>query len=217
MRGNLNHHLSFRAQNGSIPAHAGEPANPLREDRRRRVYPRACGGTGSSRKGGLSRVGLSPRMRGNRYSSASSSDTKGSIPAHAGEPGNATEAALQAGVYPRACGGTLQKRSGRSPLKGLSPRMRGNQSSRLFGGGFFGSIPAHAGEPSELETGKKEPRVYPRACGGTFSVVSSNSSAAGLSPRMRGNLRTWLSHGQISGSIPAHAGEPKAPGRRVWG
>ena len=34
-------------------------------------------------------------------------------------------------VYPRACGGTLAPNSRVWPLKGLSPRVRGNQAGRL--------------------------------------------------------------------------------------
>ena len=50
--------------------------------------------------------GLSPRVRGNRQSSALSRSFEGSIPARAGEPVTVQDALTKAQVYPRACGGT---------------------------------------------------------------------------------------------------------------
>ena len=50
-------------------------------------------------------------------------------------------------------------------------------------------------------------RVYPRVCGGIPGAAAGNGRTAGLSPRVRGNLRgdevIWAS----KGSIPACAGE----------
>ena len=54
------------ADQGSIPARAGEPALGIRAaSTRSRVYPRACGGTCGRRPRGPARCGLSPRVRGN--------------------------------------------------------------------------------------------------------------------------------------------------------
>ena len=51
---------------GSIPACAGEPP-PLGETRHwTAVYPRVCGGTWGSHSRAKTRIGLSPRVRGNR-------------------------------------------------------------------------------------------------------------------------------------------------------
>ena len=92
-----------------------------------------------------------------------------------------------------------------------------------------GSIPAHAGEPSWQTTSRTTRRVYPRACGGTASVMAErrppprqgsqvygSPACAGidpwpeapLSPRMRGNPVAVAVAGAGAGSIPAHAGEP---------
>ena len=54
--------------------------------------------------------------------------------------------------------------------------------------------------------------VYPRVCGGTWSVVRVMSCIRGLSPRMRGNHRGGAPLTDEQGSIPAYAGEP--PGRQ---
>ena len=88
------------------------------------------------------------------------------------------------------------------PRPGLSPRMRGNRG--------HGSIPAHAGEPRCDGRGTQRwlDGVYPRACGGTRRRCRRvRPLAAGLSPRMRGNLARSAPP-RRPGSIPAHAGEP---------
>ena len=70
----------------SIPAPAGEPRNAAALRRGRKVYPRACGGTGGPayEDGGVR--GLSPRLRGNRLVRDIVGIRWRSIPAPAGEP-----------------------------------------------------------------------------------------------------------------------------------
>ena len=91
-------------------------------------------------------------------------------------------------VYPRACGGTVERfgserdDTGLSPrvrgnpfllsstgiANGLSPRVRGNHERQLHAEIQHGSIPARAGEPDRLRYRHSRARVYPRACGGTW-------------------------------------------------
>ena len=93
----------------SIPACAGEPHRAHRTGERMEVYPRVCGGT--SRGRGILELptGLSPRVRGNRFSDEKTTTKKRSIPACAGEPS--------------------ERSAGRELSPGLSPRVRGNQLS----------------------------------------------------------------------------------------
>ena len=75
----------------------------------------------------------------------------------------------------------------RTGVRGLSPRVRGNQRS---GGSYCrgrGSIPARAGEPGDIHEWLEDCRVYPRACGGTSVGSLTDKSSPGLSPRVRGN------------------------------
>ncbi len=51
--------------------------------------------------------------------------------------------------------------------------------------------------------------VYPRACGATSASAVRRSCAAGLSPRVRGNLGLRQSLDPSGGSIPARAGQPR--------
>ncbi len=208
MRGNLWVLVDTEVEMGSIPAHAGEPSRALTGVPALRVYPRACGGTGSMASRKRVMWGLSPRMRGNHKDRWRTGEWHGSIPAHAGEPVHGGPETRMAGVYPRACGGTIPMGSLLPSAPGLSPRMRGNQSRSSGAGRRRGSIPAHAGEPAQETPLQFCSRVYPRACGGTNVGVYGNADAEGLSPRMRGNHLGFHGVGDPFGSIPAHAGEP---------
>ena len=209
MRGNQGRNRTRRVFQGSIPAHAGEPFSTRRVHLVVRVYPRACGGTSPLGPMGTEGWGLSPRMRGNRPEVHPGRGCRGSIPAHAGEPWVHETATRFTRVYPRACGGTISSSTPMASSRGLSPRMRGNHDSCLRDGAGFGSIPAHAGEPSaEVPAGRCK-RVYPRACGGTRMLAVARPTPWGLSPRMRGNPERGTRSQAGYGSIPAHAGEPR--------
>ena len=143
VRGNLCQGL----RPGSIPARAGEPTFLPRSRRSLKVYPRACGGTGSIRSGVRDWSGLSPRVRGNLNPWRMSGFQRGSIPARAGEPGRVGVRAWVHEVYPRACGGTQHQGGHDDAHQGLSPRVRGNRGACRTGEGGRGSIPARAGEP----------------------------------------------------------------------
>ena len=133
---------------GSIPARAGEPSRSPGWAARSTVYPRACGGTFASVCSRMCIRGLSPRVRGNHPDRRVGQRGLRSIPARAGEPSQASARACASGVYPRACGGTIQIAGLGSAVYGLSPRVRGNLRKRLLAHVHPGSIPARAGEPS---------------------------------------------------------------------
>ena len=70
----------------SIPACAGEPRSRPGPPAAPRVYPRVCGGTRKRVAGPEPQIGLSPRVRGNRFWVRGGYPLKGSIPVCAGEP-----------------------------------------------------------------------------------------------------------------------------------
>ena len=113
---------------------------------------------------------------------------RGSIPACAGEPSAASGMVAPPRVYPRVCGGTVRELLPAVPLRGLSPRVRGNPLRFALPGASIRSIPACAGEPDRAHQRRREQQ--------------------GLSPRVRGNRlkarHTWY----YERSIPACAGEP---------
>ena len=208
MRGNRGCPGVRGRQTGSIPAHAGEPADTESTYKGWWVYPRACGGTTPDNVYEILKKGLSPRMRGNRNKAPRCGAHDRSIPAHAGEPTGTTSAAQPIRVYPRACGGTLSGQAEKKYRKGLSPRMRGNPPASSGPRPGTGSIPAHAGEPRDSGQTILPVEVYPRACGGTAADELEKAEIKGLSPRMRGNPVHTLRQCVRPGSIPAHAGEP---------
>ena len=73
---------------------------------------------------------------------------------------------------------------------------------------LFGSIPASAGEPIAAVVTAPSARVYPRECGGAVRIDQCTAAISGLSPRVRGSLRSKSKGGAMSRSIPASAGEP---------
>ena len=175
VRGNQATGRERRFHQGSIPASAGEPPGGSRLARCSGVYPRECGGTELIIGTTVSRLGLSPRVRGNRFAAPDRVDGAGSIPASAGEPDEFGVGLFHGGVYPRECGGTCGGACLQIGRSGLSPRVRGNHLAgvrkRLVGG----SIPASAGEPRTHQRHRGRQRVYPRECGGTAGSARSGS------------------------------------------
>ena len=72
----------------------------------------------------------------------------------------------------------------------------------------MGSIPARAGEPSQIGRKTCSARVYPRSRGGTVLGQILQIRQPGLSPLARGNLPLLPRQYPKPGSIPARAGEP---------
>ena len=87
----------------SIPACAGEPRFQMQSRRTPRVYPRVCGGTLSENLFHILRMGLSPRVRGNRAGITSRRDN--------------------CRVYPSVCGGTPAADSRGVVVTGLSVKI----------------------------------------------------------------------------------------------
>ena len=156
---------------GSIPARAGEPSAARRGAAPGWVYPRACGGTRAQGGSAGPPRGLSPRVRGNHSRLCPGSPPVRSIPARAGEPHQTGEVQSPGKVYPRACGGTCVLVGDVAGSQGLSPRVRGNPPNRGDRAAYGGSIPARAGEPWTRAGCNEWAMVYPRACGGTKSLM----------------------------------------------
>ena len=133
---------------GSIPAHAGKPADFHVRGLRFRVYPRPCGETSAAQDSGIEVTGLSPPMRGNHRPNWFWVSQPGLSPPMRGNH-----------CGPAACSGG----------PGLSPPMRGNLIGAPGLGRILGSIPAHAGKPADKARARFRLAVYPRPCGETSS------------------------------------------------
>ena len=147
VRGNRGNQVCQDGIPGSIPARAGEPPKEMASALMTPVYPRACGGTTRSPASNPSRMGLSPRVRGNPVGRPAFRLCSGSIPARAGEPRGSQVGRIQYRVYPRACGGTCIIMLRLRTVAGLSPRVRGNLEAARDVLVAVRSIPARAGEP----------------------------------------------------------------------
>ena len=198
---------------GSIPACAGEPPGRRRDWLSPGVYPRVCGGTRLTARTRPSRLGLSPRVRGNHTVPHYGRTNRRSIPACAGEPASGRVDRGRPAVYPRVCGGTGQLVSLPAQPLGLSPRVRGNHLVVREDDVAHRSIPACAGEPVDSARPRSPQGVYPRVCGGTFNQDVHSRKTRGLSPRVRGNPGSRPPSRLCRRSIPACAGEPDCMSR----
>ena len=197
VRGNPCRITSRAANERSIPACAGEPAQRAPQPLTCSVYPRVCGGTSPTSSPITWCTGLSPRVRGNQRLAEPGLGRLGSIPACAGEPIAGILGFGQLRVYPRVCGGTILSAQYIREADGLSPRVRGNQTA-----------PGRASRPGP---------VYPRVCGGTTTGQYVGVVGDGLSPRVRGNHRVRGKRPLQLRSIPACAGEPTQSWSRLRG
>ena len=123
-------------------------------------------------------------------------------------------------VHPRSRGAAEIKTIVSSNVLGPSPLTRGSRAVDQGHRAGAGSIPAHAGQPTTAARNNKAPWVHPRSRGAASPISATRSAVLGPSPLTRGSR--WPSSGPLglSGSIPAHAGQPRsAPdhpcGRRV--
>ena len=181
------------ASGGVYPAHTGEPIPSAPTAAAAWVYPRTYGGTGGLLAIRAMKRGLSPHIRGNPPQVRSQATTTGSIPAHTGEPAPGAEPRAGARVYPRTYGGTAFLTSRERTLRGLSPHIRGNLYVRGRHNCRSGSIPAHTGEPAAGRIRHCRCGVYPRTYGGTASDFGDYYYQSGLSPHIRGNRGVALS------------------------
>ena len=179
------------AQQGPIPARAGEPrlAQFLRLGAW--AYPRSRGGTSLARVLEQGQQGLSPLARGNPVLPVETVRCAGPIPARAGEPRRRWAGSRLIWAYPRSRGGTAVNHVAVSHQAGLSPLARGNLV--VLGGLllYVGPIPARAGEPEPRRSASSVSRAYPRSRGGTVNDGYDYAFEPGLSPLARGNHRLW--------------------------
>ena len=192
----------------SIPAWAGETSCLAPCGGPTPVYPRVGGGNLREFEQVDGEDGLSPRGRGKRGNSHSTTAYHRSIPAWAGETTSPSSRFCPRTVYPRVGGGNATLVQAVPVVWGLSPRGRGKRVSLFSQFTQHGSIPAWAGEthrpawrrpggwvypawagetPAPPLPPQRGP-VYPRVGGGNIPSVSRGRCPGGLSPRGRGKL-----------------------------
>ena len=186
----------------------GEPCSRRDNGLMLRVYPHVCGGTPQASGYSFFRLGLSPRVWGNRPPLANAAVGRGSIPTCVGEPTMKHISILMLWVYPHVCGGTLFLKTNPKTFEGLSPRVWGNHYQANVYFKEVGSIPTCVGEPITLTRKIATYWVYPHVCGGTVNNSPNPLNNLGLSPRVWGNHSFLSQPIKIIGSIPTCVGEP---------
>ena len=192
----------------SIPAHAGQPIPPEKLSARGRVHPRSRGAAAAVKTTSASTSGPSPLTRGSRGDFGGSTEDRGSIPAHAGQPAPRASGRPGEAVHPRSRGAADDSARVGFPIVGPSPLTRGSPLQDSQHGDCVRSIPAHAGQPSPPPPSAARARVHPRSRGAAGSAVTLATGETGPSPLTRGSL-VWAGPARkLRGSIPAHAGQP---------
>ena len=151
-------------------------------------------------------------MRGTLETGRLRDDSRGIIPAHAGNTLRRWGTVRHDRDHPRACGEHVVDAGVASDIAGSSPRMRG--TPRRTGQGPFaaGIIPAHAGNTPSWRWLGISYRDHPRACGEHQGRLFTYRPYPGSSPRMRGTRGKIERHALRRGIIPAHAGNTTSTG-----
>ena len=145
-------------------------------------------------------------MRGTPVSLSSIVNTRGIIPAYAGNTLAAQSSKSSTGDHPRVCGEHLSAMSFVVFIGGSSPRMRGTLSTVNWSIRDRGIIPAYAGNTAIFPTSAFIIRDHPRVCGEHMTSAAMGNEAAGSSPRMRGTPFAPPTPVDTTGIIPAYAG-----------
>ncbi len=154
-------------------------------------------------------MGLSPHTRGKPIAFAQNQRDEGPIPAYAGETFAMHPHAVLHRAYPRIRGGNDARHPAGRVVEGLSPHTRGKRKNNPRARGFWGPIPAYAGETARTGRVRSPVGAYPRIRGGNVVsrlVVTPNS---GLSPHTRGKPAWGETRAASAGPIPAYAGETR--------
>ena len=222
----------------SIPTCVGQPFISSIYSMAAWVYPHVCGATLVMISNADARPGLSPRVWGNLPGHDFYLIAWRSIPTCVGQPQWMRYVITWQRVYPHVCGATGFAPVHQSFIVGLSPRVWGNRthgpagqvpvrnllcrwrhpglSPRVWGNlrqipcvmWTERSIPTCVGQPEAISTTGKRNWVYPHVCGATKCEVCPLLSAAGLSPRVWGNLAPPHKVWTPAGSIPTCVGQP---------
>ena len=172
------------------------------------AYPHVCGATADSFLHGARWSGLSPRVWGNRTNPADWSAVQGPIPTCVGQPLLHISPLNERAAYPHVCGATRRAGVAMDLVKGLSPRVWGNQTKEGREHGKRRPIPTCVGQPGCHRAGHPQGKAYPHVCGATTLQSIPIRSPLGLSPRVWGNLTQPHRAAHMTRPIPTCVGQP---------
>ncbi len=153
------------ANNGIIPACAGNRCNRTDCKLFSRDHPRVCGEQRQAWYFGRLRRGSSPRVRGTVPCTTPTTTSLGIIPACAGNSRCTQGRRRRRWDHPRVCGEQAYKPLFIQLALGSSPRVRGTGRNIISGKGVNGIIPACAGNSHTPLDIRPYIRDHPRVCG----------------------------------------------------
>ena len=171
---------------GIIPAYAGNTVYGENMQLKVMDHPRVCGEHRKCFTHGAMYRGSSPRMRGTPHRTPHRPDGRQD--------------------HPRVCGEHYAIKDSMADYTGSSPRMRGTHRRRSGQRHCKGIIPAYAGNTWWNVAPVVASRDHPRVCGEHSQFAEIPSPLQGSSPRMRGTRGKNNLSRQLSGIIPAYAG-----------
>ena len=205
LRGNLHREPERVAEDGDIPAPAGQPHPGRRAWKTRTGHPRTCGATLVAL---AVLAGTSPHLRGNHPRRVEDPGRDRDIPAPAGQPRTCRSGRSQRRGHPRTCGATPHATWPAQQAGGTSPHLRGNRLFCCRIGPYPGDIPAPAGQPSSGPSAARNRPGHPRTCGATHHGRQHRPEQQGTSPHLRGNHPVMDVKERGLRDIPAPAGQP---------
>ena len=145
-------------------------------------------------------------MRGTLMQHTIFAQSRGIIPAYAGNTSHGICRVMDTWDHPRVCGEHANTANTGSNVIGSSPRMRGTPSLRRTDRPICGIIPAYAGNTTRWKRTCEGARDHPRVCGEHEARQKIKRAKQGSSPRMRGTPVNPSMPGCEAGIIPAYAG-----------
>ena len=130
----------------------------------------------------------------------------GLIPARAGNTGADTSPCGVYGAHPRSRGEHRETQNGTPYLTGSSPLARGTPPPLSLSTAQMGLIPARAGNTVACVHGAVHSGAHPRSRGEHAEQIRSLATATGSSPLARGTLFAAIIGTNLTGLIPARAG-----------
>ena len=155
----------------------------------------------------ISKVRITPRMRGKHTGRKSADAALRITPAHAGKTIHCICAELLTPDHPRTCGENTLWRSIWLETCGSPPHMRGKRDKFKQYVGSLRITPAHAGKTSQVHRWHSRRPDHPRTCGENIKKEDLMRQVDGSPPHMRGKLAEphwpfWSAY-----ITPAHAGK----------
>ena len=194
-----------------IPARAGQTSDYTEKSRETPAHPRACGANDPGRVDKVLACGSSPRVRGKPGGAEQAGDAVRLIPARAGPTMLMLVLIAEPPAHPRACGANRRSTNYSQTVSGSSPRVRGQLHAASPTPRRCRLIPARAGPTVGSLTIILPRAAHPRACGANAFDLRFHRDVSGSSPRVRGQLRSSMTHSVAFRLIPARAGPTRCP------